>query len=107
MECQENLDQLYKTANDIVGRVGEINTHKGEEVVILFEDDKDLFEKWEHWVKGYKTFAKHRFQGSVNWTLEPVTIYWDTKPEYLKHRKGIYAQLLITNQPKRYFQGRE
>jgi len=99
--------QLYEMANEIVGQVGEPSncycSDTGEdflEVVILFKTKSELLNKWKRWIKGYKAFAEYQFKGCVGWTLNPLKIYWNTKPEFLKHRKGIYARLLITNHPE-------
>lgn len=109
MDTKKQLEQLYWVANEIIGQVGESsNCYCGEtredfqEVVIVFEDAWDLLDKWIYWIKGYKAFAECQFKGCVNWTLHPLTIYWNTKPEFLKHRKGLYARLLVTNKPAEY-----
>ena len=100
-------EMLYIFANEHVGWVGNpsdcVYNEMGEEFVefaIYFATPEEAFNKWQEWIKAYKTFALYHFTGKLSDSGKFCKIYWRVKPEVKINDNGqkiLYARLLVSN----------
>lgn len=113
MRLQEknNLEiQLYNTANEIAGNVGNCTfvslAVTGEPYItfaMYFKEKNEVVHKWTEWVKAYCGFVKfNKSEGKEIYNGQSLTIYWRRKPTIIKHEgKKIFtlaARLLISRE---------
>jgi len=109
-EMTKIANNLYNTANKIVGNVGESTTTAlsitGEEYITFamrFKDKSEILSCWQNWITAYKEFVKYKKdQGRLVYNGEAFAIYWRMPPEIKEDPDGqyfLYAILLISARP--------